>query len=131
MKKIITIVAVIFALVSCGRETVVVMQPPTTDVPTQQTQTSNSGLLPEEEMLISFIESEFGPLDTGTIGLLIDTSYMICGELRLGATIDDLITMIIAASSGESSDKFLAAVSVGAIKYLCPDQDYKLSTSVF
>ena len=126
MKKITATIAMMFFLVSCGKETVVVMQPPVTDAPVQQGQDYGYGSTYEEEMLISFVESQVGSLYGVDMQLLVDTGYMICGELRLGATIEDLVTIIIASSSDASTDKFLTALAAGSIKYLCPDQAYKL-----
>lgn len=128
MKKITITLASIFLLASCGKETVVVMQPPVTEA--EQSKPFDNGPLPEEKMLIAFVESEVGSLAGVDMQLLVDSGYMFCGELRLGASVDDIITIIIASSPDEETDKFLSALAFGAAKYLCPDQMYKFNAIV-
>ena len=126
MKKFTIACSSLLFLVSCGKETVVVMQPASTE-PVVIEDNYSSRLITEEQMLIDFVESQVGSLYGVDLQMLVDTGYMICGELRLGATLEDIINIIIAASSGQETDRFLAALAFGSANYLCPDQIYKFN----
>lgn len=82
----------------------------------------------DEIMMIQAIQDSTGLVEGWDFqaSTVIDTAYLICANLRTGATAQQVMDMVIQSASSPETLRFLTAVTAGAITYICPDMTYKL-----
>lgn len=73
-----------------------------------------------EDAVIDFVIETYGSLPNSRASIL-ETAYLVCDSLREGFSVEEIGQMIQDASETQDAVNYLAAISAGAIGYLCPE----------
>lgn len=82
----------------------------------------------DEIMMVQAIQDSTGMVEGWDFqaSTVVDTAYLICANLRAGATAEEVMDMVVQSASSPETLRFLTAVTAGAITYICPDMKYKV-----
>lgn len=82
----------------------------------------------DEIMMVQAIQDSTGMVEGWDFqaSTVVDTAYLICANLRAGATAEEVMDMVVQSASSPETLRFLTAVTAGAITYICPDMAYKV-----
>ena len=113
--------SLVWALTSCGKETVIrevlVTTPtPATEAPAETQPKSN-----KYDQYIEFVLDNSGQARDWTESDLIETATLVCGAFDDGASLDSVVTVFSNNSSGDYDNELFAAIIGGAVTYLCPE----------
>lgn len=117
--------SLIWALTSCGKETVIrevlVTTPtPATEAPAETQPESN-----KYDQYIDFVLDNSGQAREWSDSDLIETATLVCNAFDNGASLDSIVTVFSDNSTGTYDDELFAAIIGGAVTYICPEwQDY-------
>lgn len=108
-------------------EAPVTKAPATTPNTTQAPQPYQATRL-DEIMMVQTIEGSTGLVEGWDFeaSTVIDTAYLICGNLRQGTSPEQIMGMVNQSASDQETLMFLTAVTAGAITFICPDMAYLL-----
>lgn len=102
---------------------------PTTQAPeTTQAPDEYTASRVDEIMMVQAIQDSTGLVEGWDFqaSTVVDTAYLICANLRAGATAEEVMGMVVQSASSPETLRFLTAVTAGAITYICPDMAYKV-----
>ena len=128
MKKIIVTSAVLLSVTASACTVERVIEKPS-DMPATVESTSAPYVpsddyeLTQEEKesgVINFVIEFYGSLPNSRDEVL-ETAYLVCDNLRGGATLQDLEQMIFDASTTQDDLTYLSAITAGAVGFLCPE----------
>jgi hypothetical protein len=105
-----------------------VTEAPTTAPNTTQPSQPYEATRLDEIMMVETIQESTGLVEGWDFqaDTVIDTAYLICGNLRQGTSPEEIMGMVNQSASNELTRLFLTAVTAGAITYICPDMAYLL-----
>lgn len=136
IKRLIAVAAIALAVSACGTEvryvTLETTEAPTTTQKATTTTQAPRTTVPYKSDTDWFIDAIYEVMG-GRVYVsdteLLETGFLVCQSFDMGLTATDvMLAMYESASYGTSAQELLAAVTVGATTFLCPEWSWVWET---
>lgn len=115
--------SLVWALTSCGKETVIREVLVTTPTPTTEAPVETLPAVKENkyDKFLDFVNDNSGQARSWNDSDLIELATLTCEAFDNGASLAQVIDVFSNSSAGKYDDELYAAIIGGAVTYICPE----------